>query len=48
MTGMLSVLIFLALFVAVSVAFPFTGPSAIDPRAINSVLSDFGDVSTSS
>ena len=46
MTAMLSVLIFLALFVAVAVDYPFTGPSAIDPRSMNAALADFGDASS--
>lgn len=41
MTGMLALLIFLALFVALSIDHPFTGPAAVEPTAIERLLSDF-------
>ena len=40
MTGMLSLLIFLALFVALSIDHPFTGAAAVEPTSIERVLSD--------
>lgn len=41
MTGMLALLIFLALFVALSIDHPFTGPTAVKPTSIERLLSDF-------
>ena len=41
MTGMLALLIFLALFVALSIDHPFTGPAAVEPTPIERLLSDF-------
>lgn len=42
MTGMLALLIFIALFVAASVDHPFTGTVRIPPDALERVLEDFG------
>jgi len=40
MTGMLALLIFLALFVAASIDHPFTGPIRVTPESLNLVLED--------
>lgn len=42
MTGILSFLVFLALFVIVSINYPFTGPSNVDSAPLQAVLDDFG------
>lgn len=42
MTGMLAVVIFLALFVAISINHPFTGSVRVPPKPIEMVLLDFG------
>ena len=41
MSGMLALVIFLALFVAMSIDHPFTGPVSVEPEAIKLVLDDF-------
>ena len=41
MTGMLAVVIFLALFVALSISHPFTGPVAVSAEPIELVVEDF-------
>jgi len=41
MTGILALLVFLALFVIVSIDYPFTGPSNIGSDPLRAVLSDF-------
>ena len=43
MTGMLAMLIFLALFVAISVNHPFTGAIVVAPEPIELVLVDFAE-----
>jgi len=40
MTGMLALLIYLALFVAASIDHPFTGPIRVTPESLNLVLED--------
>ncbi len=42
MTGILSVIVFMGLFVIVSIDHPFTGPVHIDSRPLQRVLQDFG------
>ncbi len=42
MTGVLSVIVFMGLFVIVSIDHPFTGPVHIDSRPLQRVLQDFG------
>ena len=42
MTGMLAVVIFLALFVAISINHPFTGPVRVGPEPIERVLAEHG------
>jgi hypothetical protein len=41
MAGMLALVIFLALFVAVSISHPFTGPLSVSPQPIVHLLDDF-------
>jgi hypothetical protein len=41
MTGMLALLIFLSLFVAISIDHPYAGPAGIPPEALERVLRDF-------
>lgn len=41
MAGMLAMVIFLALFVAVSISHPFTGPLSVKPDPISRLLDDF-------
>ncbi len=41
MTGVLSVLAFMALMVIVSIDHPFTGPSSVEDEPLRSVLEDF-------
>ena len=41
MTGMLAVVIFLALFVALSISHPFTGPVPVSTEPIELVVEDF-------
>lgn len=41
MAGMLALVIFLALFVAVSISHPFTGPLSVKPRPIVHLVDDF-------
>ena len=41
MTGMLALVIFMALFVTVSIDHPFTGPIHVKPEALKLVLDDF-------
>jgi hypothetical protein len=41
MTGMLALMIFLSLFVAISIDHPFTGPVHVTPDSFNLVLADF-------
>jgi hypothetical protein len=43
MTGILSVIVFMGLFVIVSIDHPFTGPVHIDSRPLQRVLADFGN-----
>ncbi len=43
MTGALSVIVFMGLFVIVSIDHPFTGPVHIDSRPLQRVLQDFGN-----
>jgi hypothetical protein len=42
MTGMLAIVIFLALFVAVIIDHPFTGTVRVSPDALELVVNDFG------
>jgi hypothetical protein len=42
MTGVLSVIVFMGLFVLVSITHPFTGPVHVDSRPLERVLQDFG------
>lgn len=42
MTGMLALIIFLALFVAISINHPFTGSVRVAPKALEIVLSELG------
>ena len=46
MSGMLAVVIFLALFVAISIDHPYTGSVSVGPEAIKDVLDDFEASST--
>lgn len=41
MTGMLSLMVFMALFIVVSIDHPFTGPSYVGSEALHAVLEDF-------
>ena len=41
MTGMLSVIVFTALLVIVSINYPFTGPVSVSPEPFNLALQDF-------
>lgn len=41
MTGILAFLVFMALFVIVSIDLPFTGPAAVGPEPLEAVLADF-------
>ncbi len=43
MTGILSIIVFMGLFVIVSIDHPFTGPVHIDSRPLQRVLVDFGN-----
>lgn len=43
MTGILSLLVFLALFTIVSIDHPFTGPSNVGSEPLRAVLADFSD-----
>jgi len=43
MTGMLAAIIFMALFVAIEIDHPFTGPVSVGPEALRSALEAFGD-----
>jgi hypothetical protein len=42
MTGVLSIIVFMGLFVIVAIDHPFTGPVHIDSRPLQRVLQDFG------
>jgi len=42
MTGTLAVIVFMGLFVIVSINHPFTGPVHISPEPIEGILADFG------
>jgi hypothetical protein len=42
MTGILSVVVFMSLFVIVSINHPFTGPVHVDSEPLRSVLEEFG------
>jgi hypothetical protein len=42
MTAILSLLVFMALFVVVSIDHPFTGPSNVGSEALQAVVEDFG------
>ena len=42
MAGMLALVIFLALFVAISISHPFAGPISVTPEPLKLVLKDFG------
>lgn len=41
MTGILAFLVFMALFVIISIDLPFTGPAAVGPEPLEAVLADF-------
>ena len=43
MTGMLAAIIFMALFVAVEIDHPFTGPVSVGPEALHNALETLGD-----
>jgi Protein of unknown function (DUF4239) len=43
MTGMLAAIIFMALFVAVEIDHPFTGPVSVGPEALHNALEALGD-----
>ncbi len=42
MTGMLAVVIFMALFVVVAIDYPFTGPVSVGPEPMQTALEEFG------
>jgi len=42
MTGILSILVFMSLFVIVSINHPFTGPVHVDSEPLRAVLEEFG------
>jgi hypothetical protein len=42
MTGILSIVVFMSLFVIVSINHPFTGPVHVDSEPLNAVLAEFG------
>ncbi len=42
MSGMLAVIIFMALFVVIEINYPFTGPVSVKPEALQSALAAFG------
>jgi hypothetical protein len=42
MTGILSILVFMSLFVIVSINHPFTGPVHVDSEPLRAVLAEFG------
>jgi hypothetical protein len=42
MTGILTVIVFMGLFVIVSIDHPFTGPVHVDTAPLEQVLEDFG------
>jgi hypothetical protein len=41
MSGILAIIVFMGLFVIVSIDHPFTGPVHVDPGPLQRVLSDF-------
>jgi hypothetical protein len=41
MTGILAAMTFIGLFVIISIGYPFTGPVAIEPHPLQTVLADF-------
>jgi hypothetical protein len=43
MTGMLAAIIFMALFVAIEIDHPFTGPVSVGPEALHGALETLGD-----
>jgi high-affinity Fe2+/Pb2+ permease len=42
MTGILSILVFMSLFVIISINHPFTGPVHVDSEPLRNVLAEFG------
>ncbi len=42
MTGILSIVVFMSLFVIVSINHPFTGPVHVDSEPLDAVLTEFG------
>jgi hypothetical protein len=43
MTGMLAAIIFMALFVAIEIDHPFTGPVSVGPESLHGALETLGD-----